>query len=70
MLEIKINNFACETHLSGNGKELDLELTIAATSLIMQMAKLCQCSFETAALMLFQQASLLHKDNPNPKEFN
>lgn len=53
----------CHFETDGLGSTLKIETTIATIQIIKYMARLHHCSFETAALMLIQQASLLYKDN-------
>lgn len=58
----------CHFEATGQGELLDIEMTIATTVLIKRMAQINHCSFETAALMLIQQSSMLYKQNT--KEFD
>ena len=59
---------ACRTEISGHKSIIDTEITIATVMLIKRMAQINDCSFETAALMLIQQSSILYKQNA--KEFD
>jgi hypothetical protein len=70
MLNIIVDKGSCRFRGAGSRELLDIEMTCAGAAIIDHMAKIKHCSFETAALMLLQQSSLIYKDNEEEFENN